>query len=170
MKFKIAGGLLLIAVVILLQATVFMRQVPAQANCEGKWARLSAYAGSYDTDAVLDDSDVKAAISKMLGTEAEHFLANLSVRGTADLIGCNLVIEGNADHAGGEEHALLVVELASGTVTAGMLTAGRFKIYTSGVDYSAVPIVLKDWMAVVSSGFNFRFDAPANADVISVGP
>ena len=74
------------------------------------------------------------------------------------------------EHGGGEENALLVVELATGTVTAGMLTGGRFKIYTNGPDYSAVPIALKDWIAVVSSGFNFRFDAPANADVISVEP
>ena len=170
MTTKIINVPLLVTAMFLLQFLMLSPAVQAQVNCDGKWARLNAYAGSYDTDAVLNDSEVKAAIAKLLGSETEHFLANLSVRGMADLIGCNLVIEGNADHGGGEENALLVVTIADGSVTVGMLTQGRFKIYTTGTDYSSVPMPLKDWIAVVSSSFSFRFDPPANADVISVKP
>jgi hypothetical protein len=157
-------------VIIALQTTLLMPQAEAQGNCEGKWARLSVYAGSYDIDPVLNDSEVSVALTKMLGSERAHLLENLNVGGVIDLISCNLVIDGNAAHRGGEENAVLVLKLFDGTITAGMLTEGRIRIFTGSESYANVPLPLKDWIAVVNSEFRFRFDPPANADLIIIEP
>jgi hypothetical protein len=142
----------------------------AQDVCPGAWARLLPYAGSYDTDALLGDRDVAAALSSLLGAQRDHLLANLSVRGAADLVSCNLVIEGNADHRGGEENAIVAISLGSGTVAAAMLSDGRVKIYAVGDDYFSVPIPIKDWLAVAAAQFGYRFDPPANVDLVLTKP
>ena len=103
--------------------------VAAEEACPGAWARLLQHAGSYDTDSILNDREVAAALSRLLGAERDHLLANLSVRGAADLVSCDLVIEGNADHRGAEENGIVAISLTQGSVAAAMLSAGRIKIY-----------------------------------------
>lgn len=164
---KLRSRLSFIAAVLTLQFVLVMPSVRAQVNCVGKWERFNAYAGSYDTFAVLNDAEVHASIESLLGGESEHLLANLSTRGQADLIACYLVMEGNADHKGGEENGLLVIDIATGEVAAGILSAGKISIYTTADDYPSLPLPLKDWIAVVKSDFKFRFDPPDNFELIS---
>jgi hypothetical protein len=106
----------------------------------------------------------------LLGTELEHLLENLSVRGSADLKSCELVIEGNADHRGGEENGIVAVSLYSGTVAAGLFSGGRFTLYVQGDDYFSVPLSIKDWIAVVVTAFDYRFEPPANTRLVSTAP
>jgi len=50
---------------------------------------------------------------------------SLVVRGPVDPVSCHLVLEGNADHRGGSENAILDVNLHSGAVTAAILSGGH---------------------------------------------
>jgi hypothetical protein len=140
----------------------------ASQGCEGALVRLMPYAGSYDADAVLNDPDVAAALARLMGGELAHLQANINVRGAVDLVECHLVVQGNADHAGGEEDGIVAVSVYAGTVAAAVHSGGGTAVYVDG-DYSAVPLSIKDWLAVIESGYRYRADPPANARVVPPG-
>jgi hypothetical protein len=125
------------------------------------------YAGSYDTDALLNDPAVAAAIQELLGSERDHLFANIAVRGSVDLISCDLVLSGNADHMGGEEDGIVSINVYSGSAAAAIHTAGRIDVYVTGGDYMSAPISIKDWIAVMDSAYRYRFDPPQSARVLA---
>lgn len=135
----------------------------AQEACPGTHAHLLAYAGTYQTQQLLAEPAVAAALAHLVGAELAHLHSNLSVTGSIDLIGCDLVIAGNADHAGGIEQGIVAVRLYDGKVAAAMLTEGRIDVYVEGADYFAVPLSIRDWLAVVSTELRYRFELPPNA-------
>jgi len=133
----------------------------ASQGCEGTAAHLMSYAGSYDTDAFLNEPEVSAAIARLMGGERDHLLANVAVRGSIDLVGCELVISGNAEHQGGEEDGVVSFSLGAGTASAALRSGGAFHVYTQDGSYDSAPISVKDWIAVAASGYEMRFGAPA---------
>jgi hypothetical protein len=122
---------------------------------------------SYD---ILEDKKLKPILKKILGKEYQHFVSNLDIIGSVDLISGGICLEGNASHKGGEEMAKLDVNLYTGIVTAAILSKGKIDVYTDRKDYKKhdqenymnLPISIKDWIAVLSTDLKYRFDKPKN--------
>ncbi len=140
----------------------------------GKLAALISYVGTRygDLPATLDtDPAVQARLKRLPAPVRAHLKRNLDVRGPVDLIDCHLVVSGNADHMGGEENAVLDVNLYSGAVTAAILSHHRVIIYldrdpSAGSGYNAVPIAVRWWAAMAATGFDAANRPPAGTEVI----
>lgn len=123
---------------------------------------VSRYCGSYDTDALLREPFVNERLVSLLGPEMDHFMENLNVRGSVDLVSGALSVAGNAAHHGGEEEAVLCVSTYNRDVSAALLSDGVITIYSSASDYQSLNLCIKDWVTQANSGHNDRFVAPAN--------
>lgn len=129
---------------------------------------LQRYVASWDLDALLAEPPVAREFQALPAAAREQLLRNLSVRGTIDVYGGALSIMGNAPHRGGEDEALLCVEVLGGAVRlhAAILSGGRVTVHTRGEQYSYLPICVRDWVAVVSTGHHYRFRPPANLELV----
>lgn len=123
---------------------------------------VTRYAGNYDTDALLREPFVSAALGTLLGTQKQHFLDNLDVRGSVDITSGALSLAGNAVHHGGEEEAVLCVEPVNCIVSAGLLSDGVITIYAANSDYGVQNLCIKDWITQVNSAHRDRLLQPAN--------
>jgi len=147
---------------------VFCSMLAAQQ--QNDFSRFKTFAGDYKSNEILNDKTVKPILKKILGKEYQHFISNLDVIGSVDLISGGISLEGNADHMGGEEMAKLDINLYTGIITAAILSKGKIEIYTDRKGYKKqdpdnymnLPIGTKDWVAVVSTGLKYRFDKPKN--------
>jgi hypothetical protein len=92
----------------------------------GKLARLMHYAGNYSSG-TPDPLDKNPAVQDWLrhlpASVRVHLKRNLDVRGPVNLVDCHLVLSGNADHMGGEENAILDVNLYSGAISSATATS-----------------------------------------------
>ncbi|MGH8127148.1 MAG: hypothetical protein ACRETC_02120 [Gammaproteobacteria bacterium] len=146
---------------------------PTADACTGKLVRLLTYAGEYKTTQLLNAAVVGDALKRLLGSEFAHLKRNLDVSGPVDLVSCDLIIAGNAPHQGGEENAIIVINVYSGAVAAAILSQSKIAIYAdsaktmAGMTYEeAVPLAIKDWLAVIYTKDYFRFHPPANARLL----
>jgi hypothetical protein len=144
--------------------------VTISAQGQNDFSHFKALAGDYKSYEVLEDKKLKPILKKILGKEYQHFISNLDVIGSVDLISGGIVLEGNASHGGGEEMAKLDVNLYSGVVTAAILSKGKIDVYTDRKDYKkqnpdnymSLPISIKDWIALIVTELKYRFDKPTN--------
>lgn len=129
---------------------------------------LQRYVASWDLDALLAEPLVARELQALPAEAREQLLHNLSVRGTIDVYGGALSIMGNAPHRGGEDEALLCIEVLGGAVRlhAAILSGGRVTVHTRGERYDYLPICVRDWVAVVSTGHHYRFRPPANLEMV----
>lgn len=129
---------------------------------------LQRYVASWDLDALLAEPPVAHELQALPAEAREQLLHNLSVRGTIDVYGGALSIMGNAPHRGGEDEALLCIEVLGGAVRlhAAILSGGRVTVHTRGERYDYLPICVRDWVAVVSTGHHYRFRPPANLEMV----
>jgi hypothetical protein len=140
------------------------------AQQQNDFSRFKSFAGDYKSNEILEDKTVKPILKKILGTDYQHFINNLDIMGSVDLISGGISLEGNATHNGGEEMAKLDINLYSGIITAAILSRGKIEIYTDRRGYNRqdtdnymnLPIGIKDWIAVVSTELKYRFDKPKN--------
>lgn len=139
--------------------------VVASAACSGKLAALQSYAGNSVSDWNLPAAPAVAArLSRLPAPIHQHLERNLDVAGPIDLIGCHLVLSGNAAHMGGEENAIVDVNLYSGAVTIALHSHGQTDIYldadptasTLGGLYGAVPGAVKQWAVLADLGFPYQ--------------
>jgi hypothetical protein len=144
--------------------------VTISAQVQNDFSHFKVFAGDYKSYEVLEDKKLKPILKKILGKEYQHFINNLDVIGSVDLISGGIVLEGNASHGGGEEMAKLDINLYSGVVTAAILSKGKIDVYTDRKDYKkqdpnnymSLPISIKDWIALIVTELKYRFDKPAN--------
>lgn len=144
--------------------------VTISAQVQNDFSHFKIFAGDYKSYEVLEDKKLKPILKKILGKEYQHFISNLDVIGSVDLISGSIVLEGNASHGGGEEMAKLDVNLYSGVVTAAILSKGKIDVYTDRKDYKkqnpdnymSLPISIKDWIALIVTELKYRFDKPTN--------
>lgn len=142
----------------------------------GKLAGLIRYAGTNYGDlptTLEDDPAVQARLQRLPETVRKHLRRNLEVRGPVDLVGCHLVVRGNAPQMGGAENAILDVNLYSGAVTVANLSKGRITIHlqrdpTAGSGYYAVPHAVRRWAAAAATGFSAEQNPPPNVQIITV--
>ena len=140
------------------------------AQVQNDFSHFKVFVGDYKSYEVLEDKTLKPILKKILGKEYQHFISNLDVIGSVDLISGGIALEGNASHMGGEEMAKLDVNLYNGVVTAAIFSKGKIEVYTDRKDYKKqdqdnymnLHISVKDWIAVLSTELKYRFDKPKN--------
>lgn len=123
---------------------------------------LRQYAGSYDTDGLLRHPRVRPQLQALLGTELPHLDRNLAVRGSVDVIGGELSIDGNAEHAGTEEEAVVCVSGDGPTVMAAILSGITITVYARATSYDEVSRCIKDWITQANSRHRDRLAQPGN--------
>lgn len=141
---------------------------PGPAACGADLVRR--FAGSDDTDALLDDPEIAPRLERLLGDELAHFRANLDVRGSVDLHSASLSLPGNAVHGGGLEEAVLCIAVCSRELSAAIFSEGVITVYSRTPAYNAQSLCIKDWITQVNSGHGDRFVAPANVRFATPGP
>lgn len=132
-------------------------------------AMIVKWAGNYDTDAFLRLPAVHKELQKLIGSELEHLMHNLNVRGAVDLSGETLSINGNAPHQGTEEEAIVCVGAGSMAVEAAILSKETVTVYTRAEKYEYASICIKDWITLANSRHADRFVQPANVRVVGAG-
>lgn len=163
---RITSGICLTPLVLLLASgTAWTDCPPIATDSETIPTLVTLYAGSYDTDALLREPFVSGALDKLLGDEKPHFMANLDVRGSVDLVSGVLAVAGNAAHHGGEEEAVLCVAPFNCAVSAGLLSDGVITIYSASLEYDGQNLCIKDWITQVNSAHRDRLWKPDNVQL-----
>jgi hypothetical protein len=131
-------------------------------------AMIAKWAGSYDTEGFLTEPAVHQELQILLGTELDHLLYNLNVRGAVDLSGQTLSVNGNAPHQGTEEEAIVCVSVLplKTIVEAAILSKGTVTVFTRAEKYEYSSICIKDWITLANSRHADRFEQPKNVRVI----
>jgi hypothetical protein len=133
--------------------------------CTGELASLTRFAGG-DSGSFLAEPAVGSRISALMGRKVAHLRTNLSVAGPVALIDCELVVQGNARHGGGEQNAILSLDVYSGIMTVAILDRERILVWStphrsrSPGDYSHLPAHVRDWIYVAAGGFRSRGQPP----------
>ena len=132
-------------------------------------AMIAKWAGSYNTGSFLKEPAVHTELQKLLGTELDHLMHNLDVRGAVDLSSETLSVNGNAPHQGTEEEAIVCVTvLPSNTIVeAAILSKGAVMVFTRAEKYEYASICIKDWITLANSGHADRVHQPANVQVVT---
>jgi hypothetical protein len=135
---------------------------PAQSTASPGRELLQKYAGSDDTDALLNEPAVRDALQRLLGGELPHLELNLNVRGSADLISGTLSLSGNAPHQGTVEEAVVCISSYNMDVSAAIFSGGNVTVYSRVRQYEYLPLCIKDWITLVNSEHRDRLAQPAN--------
>lgn len=162
-NFRFPGLIAVIGVVL-----VCVSATAAQGDEATQRAMIVKWAGNYDTDAFLRLPAVRKELQKLLGSELEHLMHNLNVRGAVDLIGQTLSLSGNAPHQGTEEEAVVCVTvlLSSMNVEAAILSKDTVTVFTRTEKYENASLCIKDWITLANSRHADRFAQPANVSVV----
>lgn len=150
-------------------AGLFSSAIAAQGDEATQRAMIVKWAGNYDTDAFLRLPAVRKELQKLLGSELEHLMHNLGVRGAVDLSGQTLSLSGNAPHQGTEEEAVVCVTvlLSSVNVEAAILSKDTVMVFTRAEKYDGTTLCIKDWITLANSRHVGRVEQPANVRVIT---
>lgn len=98
------------------------------------WSALEASVGRYPADIRLyDDSPLSADLTKLLGTHAAAFRANMQVSGPLQKEGATLYVTGNKPHEGGSDAAYLLIDPVSRSLEVGLWEQGQFTILHGGM-------------------------------------
>ena len=129
---------------------------------------LREFANSDDTDAFLRHARIRPQLQQLLGAELPHLEINLDVRGSVDVIGGQLAVNGNAPHQGTIEEAVVCVSIYNVEVSAAIFSNGTVTAYSRGGRYDNLPLCIKDWITQVNSGHKDRFEQPQNVRMADV--
>jgi hypothetical protein len=160
---------LLIRVAAFCMAAMVSHAAAVQADQSTQRAMIAKWAGSYNTEGFLKELAVRGELQKLLGSEMEHLLHNLDVRGAVDLSGETLSVNGNAPHQGTEEEAIVCVTVLplNTIVEAAILSKGAVTVFARAETYENASICIKDWITLVNSGHADRFVQPGNVRVLT---
>jgi hypothetical protein len=147
---------------------VFASAAVAQGVESTQRAMIAKWAGNYDTDAFLRLQAVHTELQKLLGSELDHLMHNLNVRGAVDLSGQTLSVNGNAPHRGTEEEAIVCVTVLplNTIVEAAILSKGAITVYSREKQYENASICIKDWITLANSRHADRIKQPANVRMV----
>jgi hypothetical protein len=129
---------------------------------------MQKYVGGPNSDAMLKEPTVRPQLESMLGKQLPTLMRNLDVRGEVDLIGGALAINGNANHKGGEEEAIVCVADQGPVplVEAAIFSRGRVTVFAKAPQYDYLMLCIKDWVTQVNSGHRDRMTQPKNVHVV----
>lgn len=138
----------------------------AQAAVPSGPALFQKYVGSSNSEGFLNEPAVRAELQKMVGAELPRLLKNLNVKGDVDLVSGQLVVSGNAAHAGGEEEGIVCVLPEPLKVEAAIASKGRITLFTRAEKYEYASLCVKDWITQFNSSHRDRFQQPKNVQVV----
>ena len=156
----------LMAIAMLSTSALAAQSDDAAAHARATRDMIAKWAGNYDTDAFLRQPAVHTELQKLLGSELEHLMHNLNVRGAVDLSGQTLSVNGNAPHQGTEEEAIVCVTPGSMTVEAAILSKDTVRVFTRAEKYDSASLCIKDWITLANSRHADRFAQPANVTMV----
>lgn len=132
---------------------------------------VTRYVGTWELDELLREPSVQPELRALLGDDLERLINNISVRGPVGVYGGALTVMGNAPHRGGEEEAVLCIQLvdADSEVHAAIFSGGRVTIRSRQPRYDFLPICIRDWVALVSTGHRYRMRQPDHVDMVVPG-
>jgi hypothetical protein len=110
----------------------------------------------------LRHARIRPQLQQLLGGELEHLEQNLNVRGSVDLVGGWLSVDGNAPHQGTEEEAVVCVSSHNLQVAAAILSGGIITAYVRGSTYESLPRCVTDWITLANSARKDRLEQPQN--------
>lgn len=134
---------------------------------EGPLGHLSAYIGTYNRDAVMQDPIVQQQLQVLLGESRDRLHANLTVHGPVGFSGTCLTISGNAPRQGGDAMALLVVCPHSSAVEVALASKGQMQVYAATETYSHLDVSLRRWVSHYHMINESGIDSPTYATLIS---
>jgi hypothetical protein len=140
---SIAVALTIAAILVVLSAPTSAQDVDWK---KGKLGDLARLIGTYNNDALLNDPQVKQAMTLVLGKDVGLLKQNLATRGPIDFIDGNLVITGQAPPMGGAEEAALWVKVYDGSVRAVIMHQGKVTIYAKDMQYDHLPGELRSYV------------------------
>lgn len=126
-----------------------------------KWGKLSAYIGTYDYDAVLDDPNVSTELKSTTGTSYDELLQNLDVHAPVGYIDGALVLSGNQAHMGGEKEALLMV-FTNGKIEVAIRNHDKIYLFSPTQKYIYLSPYMKSWVHEHSSDWRTYQTQPGN--------
>lgn len=153
-------------IVIIAIVAGFASATVAMGDEAGPRAMIAKWAGNDDTDAFLRLPGVRTELQTLLGSELGHLMHNLNVRGTVDLTGQTLSVNGNAPHQGTEEEAIVCVMAGSVVVEAAILSKETVTVFTRAANYESATLCIKDWITLANSRHADRFTQPANVRMV----
>jgi len=130
---------------------------------------MKKYVGTPNSDAMLKEPTVRAQLEAMLGRQLPTLMRNLDVRSDVDLIGGALAINGNANHKGGEEEAIVCIADQGPVplVEAAIFSRGRVTVFAKAPQYEYLMLCIKDWVTQVNSGHRDRMTQPKNVQLMA---
>jgi hypothetical protein len=137
--------------------------LPAQNKLSAQdYQRLMSYVNTYDSQKLLSDPVVKPQLARILGPQLTHLESNVGVHSPLGVDGGGLTPRGNAEHRGGEEEALVFVDLNNGEVYACLLTHGRFEVYGKQPKFDYLPDGVRHWVVLTGAWVNLKGTQPPN--------
>jgi hypothetical protein len=137
----------------------------ANAACPGRFAYLAKYVGEIPDSALIDPA-ISSRMTDLMGTQVRRLKTNLSAAVPVALINCELVVEGNAPHQGGQQNAMLSFNLYDGIMTVAILEGDRILVratkhrHRDPSNYSHLPAHVRDWIYVAANHFSLARNAP----------
>lgn len=135
----------------------------------GKLDQLGQFAGTYRYEAILAEPGVTEALVGLAGKEAaEQIQSNLQVRSPVAMIDRDLVLRGNAPHEGGENEAMVMINLLDGSVRAALLHQEKLTLFARDHEYRYIPRELREFVRRsaalndVFAGVAYEGDTPPN--------
>lgn len=130
---------------------------------------MRKYVGNPDTDALLKEPSVRPQLEALLGKQLPKLIVNLNVKGSVELVGGALTVNGNAPHKGGEEEAVVCIADQGPVpyVEAAIFSRGKVTVFSKSPQYDGLTICVKDWITQVNSGHRDRFTQPKNVQLIA---
>ncbi|HTZ67070.1 MAG TPA: hypothetical protein VMB83_06325 [Roseiarcus sp.] len=142
-SFSIAVALTVAAILVVVSTPTSAQDVDWK---KGKLGYLVRLIGTYNSDALLDDPQVKQAMRLVVGKDVGLLKENLAARGPIDFIDGNLVLAGQAPHMGGTEEAALWVKVYDGSARAVIMHQGKVTIYAKELQYYHLPVQFRSYV------------------------
>lgn len=135
--------------------------LPAQAidMKKGKLGHLSKFIGTDEVEKVVDDPEVRKSLTAVMpGSKIPELKNNLQVRGPIDFIDGNLVLNGNAPHAGDTDTASVWLSVYDGKARVVLQSRGKMTLYAKDGDYGYLPLSMRAHIAVAKG--RMQLDSP----------
>jgi len=108
---------------------------------------LSRFAGTYDYDALINEPEIHNAIQALLGSEFDHFVANMSgPRVPIDVVGGALMVLGGRTDLPSREQAVLCITLHPLQVHVAIYSNNAMTLYSPQREYRHLPQALLQWV------------------------
>lgn len=130
---------------------------PTENSAVGRLAHLNKYIGSYNYDAILEDSYIKIQLRGMLGDDSIHLKRNFEMHAPIGLYKSYLVLMGNAPKQSENENAILCIDLISSKVTAAISSGNKIKLYSREEKYELLPVPILEWIYIINSGQRINY-------------